>query len=95
MMHRKIVPFTYLLVVLSFFVSIYAKATNQGHPEYFLLTFVVTQYLFAFIAIIELNRSKVLLQKEKADWRLYLLLSPLIYGIFYFKMIRKKMFYTI
>lgn len=93
-MLRKIIPFSYLLTVLSFFVSIYARATNQGHPEYFLLLCVITQYLFAFMAIIELNRSKVLQQKEKANWHLYLLLSPLIFGIFYFKTTRKKILYT-
>ena len=94
MMLRKMIPFSYLLAILSFFLSIYTQTTNHGNPEYFLLACVVTQYLFAFMAIIELNQSRVLLQKEKANWRLYLLLSPLISGVFYFKTIRKKMFYT-
>ncbi len=90
-MKWKIVPISYAVSVLCAVLAVYLVMIGRGNDGVgALAACVVIQFLFAFAAIAELNGSPSLTIDQKKFWRHYLLSSPLVFGFFYFRKLRKK-----
>lgn len=85
-MRSKLISISYVVAMLCAILAIGCFASGYRNDAVGLLfTSIVIQFLFAFAAIAELNSSPSMTVDQKKSWRYYLLLSPLIFGFFYFK----------
>jgi hypothetical protein len=93
-MKNRWVILSFLMVFITLLIGGYIKATINQYNEFFLVLHLVTQYLFAWTVIAETNHSVVLSKKDKNNWRVSMLFSPIIFGSYYLFSMRKKIFPT-
>jgi hypothetical protein len=93
MKNRWVIP-SFLLVIVTLFVGGYVQATLNQYNEFSLVLHLVTEYLFAWTVIAETKHSVVLSKKDKNNWCVIMLLSPIIFGSYYLFSMRKKIFPT-
>ena len=94
MTNRNIVPLSYALSVAFFSLTIYSAITHSGNLMIIFIGCLLTQLLFAVLSIYELRTSIYLPQNEKSTWTAFLLIAPMLYGIFYLKTVRRKVLYN-
>ncbi|MBN8720605.1 MAG: hypothetical protein J0H85_14225 [Sediminibacterium magnilacihabitans] len=91
MNNRHLAPVTYVIALIAFCVAAYAKLSGSlMHPLIPSISCFVSQAVFSSICIYEISKSIRLTAVEKRNWRLYLFFLPLVFGIFYLGMIRKR-----
>jgi hypothetical protein len=90
-MKWKIVPLLYAAVVFCALLVLVCIVPRYRHYAVWLLAAnVIIQFVFAFVAIAEMNCVPNFTKDQKRWWRDYLLTSPLIFGFAYLKFLRSR-----
>ena len=85
----KAAPFSFTLVVVSFFMALLSKLLQWDNLLFWITIHLIIQYFFAFAVIYEIQQSNNLNKDEKSRWKTNLLLMPLPFGLIYLLKIRR------
>jgi hypothetical protein len=91
---RNIISWSYAISVATTGLSIYTGVTESANMLTTFIIALLSQIVFAVLAVYELRRSEHFTKGEKADFTILIFCAPLIFGTFYLLKMRKRIVYT-
>jgi hypothetical protein len=89
---KKIVPALYAFLLGFFPLSLIAKLDHSANFMVYFCCAVGTQILFSIFSIVELRGSEQISESDKGIWSGLLIAAPAIFGFFYIKNLRRKIY---
>ena len=89
---KKIVPVLFTFLYGFFALAIFAKMEHSANATLYFCLALGSQIFFSIFSILELRGSEQIVESDKGIWSGLLITAPAIFGFFYFKNIRRKIY---